>query len=102
MTDMAAVVTGPDGLSPISGAQANAIAEALKTLRAAGGAIREIFGTAPEDLVALLGGSWLKVKRAENLIRTIAKAHERLKKDGIKVEPTSLSIGLPILEARRE
>jgi hypothetical protein len=57
MTDMAAVVTGPDGLSPISDAQANAIAEALKTLRAAGGAIREIFGTAPEDLVALLGGS---------------------------------------------
>ena len=58
-----------------------------------------MFGTVPEDIVALLGGNWLRVRRAENLLVTLEKARERLEKRGIKVEPTSLSIGLPILIA---
>jgi hypothetical protein len=92
-------MSDPPALIPISDAQAKAIEEALKTLRAGGSALREILGTVPEDVVALLGGNWLKVKRAENLLRTIAKAQERLKRDGIKAEPASLSIGLPLLAA---
>lgn len=86
-------------LIPVSDAQAKAIEEAIKTLRAAGGFLREAFGTVPEDVVALLGGNLLKVRRAENLIRTLAKAQERLQKDGIKVEAASLSLGLRILVA---
>ena len=84
---------------PVSEEQAKAIQEALKTLRSAGDYLREVLGTVPEDVVALLGGNWLKVKRAENLIRTVEKARERLNKDHIKFEPASLSIGLPILIA---
>jgi hypothetical protein len=86
-------------LIPISDEQAKAVQEALKTLQGVGGYLREILGTVPEDVVALLGGNLLKVKRAENLIRTLAKAHEKLKRDGIKAEPASLSLGLPILIA---
>jgi hypothetical protein len=86
-------------LIPISDAQAKAITEALKTLQGVGGFLKEMFGAVPEDVVGLLGGDWLKVRRAENLYRTINKAHERLKKEGIKPEAASLSIGLPILAA---
>ena len=84
---------------PISDAQARAIEEAFKTLHATGGAVWEIVGVPLDDLVGLLGGNWIKARRAENLARLFAEAHARLKKDGIKVEPASLSIGLPILEA---
>ena len=86
-------------LIPITDEQAKAVREALKVLEAVGASLREICGTVPEDVVALLGGNWLKVRRAENLIRTVKKAQERLKRDGIEAEPASLSIGLPILQA---
>ena len=92
-------MSDPGNLVPFSDEQAKAVQEALKTLQGVGGFLREMFGTAPEDVVALLGGDWLKVRRAENLLRTIQRAHERLKKDGIKPEAASLSIGLPILIA---
>lgn len=89
----------PGNLVPFSDEQAKAVQEALKTLQGVGGFLRKMFGTVPEDVVALLGGNLLKVRRAENLLRTIQRAHERLKKDGIKPEAASLSIGLPILIA---
>jgi hypothetical protein len=92
-------MSDPGNLVPFSDEQAKAVQEALKTLQGVGGFLKEMFGTAPEDVVALLGGDWLKVRRAENLLRTIQRAHERLKKDGIKPEAASLSIGLPILIA---
>lgn len=88
-----------NSLIPITDEQAKAIQEAIKTLQSVGEFLREALGTAPEDVVALLGGNWLKVRRAENLIRTLAKAKARLKRDGIKVEAASLSLGLPILIA---
>jgi hypothetical protein len=84
---------------PISDAQAEAFKEALKTLQGAGGFLREMLGTVPEDLVGLLGGDWLKARRAENIIRILVKAHLRLERGGIKPEPASLSISLPILRA---
>jgi hypothetical protein len=93
----------PDSIIPISDAQAKAIEEALKTLQGFGGFLRETFGTVPEDLVGLLGGDWLKVRRAENLIRSLQKAKERLKARHVETaEPASLSIGLPILVAAAE
>jgi hypothetical protein len=81
---------------------AKASGEAVKALRAAGGAVWEILGVPLEDLVGLLGGNWIKVRCAENLVRTFAKASERLKRDGITAAPASLSLALPILEAAAE
>jgi hypothetical protein len=53
--------------------------------------------------VGLLGGDLLKVRRAENLVRTIQKARERLKARRIEMEePASLSITLPIFVAAAE
>jgi hypothetical protein len=94
-----ALQTFLDTLVPISDEQAKAIQEALKTLQGVGGFLREMCGTVPEDVVALLSGNWLNARRAENLLRTVQRAHERLKKDGIKPEAASLSIGLPVLIA---
>jgi Abortive infection alpha len=77
-----------------------AIGEALKTLQGFGGFLRDMFGTVPEDVAALLGGNWLKVRRIENLARILGKARERLRARRVEApEPASLSIALPILVA---
>jgi abortive infection alpha-like protein len=61
---------------------------------------KETFGTVPQDVVGLLGGDWLKVRRAENLARILDKTQERLRARRVEApEPASLSIGLPILSA---
>jgi hypothetical protein len=84
-------------LIPISDEQAKAIQEALKTLQGLGSFLRETLGTVPADVVGLLGGDYLKVRRAENLSKIIGKAKERLEKQGVKTEPPSLPLLLPIL-----
>jgi hypothetical protein len=66
-------------LIPVSDEHAKAIQEALKTLQGFGGFLRETFGTVLQDVVGLLGGDWLKVRRAENLARILDKARERLR-----------------------
>ena len=89
-----------DSLIPISDEQAKAIQEALKTLRGFGGFLENTFGTVPQDLVGLLGGDWLKVRRAENLARILDKTKERLRARRVETsEAASLSITLPILIA---
>jgi hypothetical protein len=93
-------MTDPTSLVPISDEQAKAIQEALKTLQGFGGFLKETFGTVPQDLVGLLGGDWLKVRRAENLVRILEKARERLRAKRVNApEPASLSLALPILVA---
>src|SRR5262249_25157763 len=72
---------------------------ALKTLRGVGGFLREVFGTVPEDLIGVLGGDWLKVKRAENAAEILEKAQERFKARRATPKPASLSTTLPILFA---
>jgi Abortive infection alpha len=97
----------PNSLIPISEEQAKAIQEASKALQEAlrivqGSAsfLREMFGTVPEDVVALLGGNWLKVRRAAQLVRMLDKARERLRARRVEApEPASLSIVLPIFVA---
>jgi hypothetical protein len=90
-------------LIPISDEQAKAIQEALKTLRGLGGYLKQTLGTVPEDIVGLLGGDWLKVRRAENLVCTVKKMRERLRARGVEpTEPPSLSLLLPILVAAAE
>jgi hypothetical protein len=88
----------PTSPSPISDEQAKQ--EALKILQGLGAFLRDTFGTVPQDLVGLLGGDWLKVRRAENLARILEKAKVRLRARHLETpEPASLSIALPILVA---
>jgi hypothetical protein len=53
-----------DNLIPISDEQAKAIQEALKTLQRFGGFVADTLGTVPQDVIGLLGGDWIKVRRA--------------------------------------
>ncbi len=50
-----------DSLIPVTDEQAKAIQEALKALQGLGGYMKDTFGTMPQDIVALLGGDYLKV-----------------------------------------
>jgi hypothetical protein len=87
-------------LVPISDEQAKLFQEAVKALEGLGGFLKEILGTVPHDIVGLLGGDWLRVRRAENLARIVAKSKDRLKARQVEPpEPASLSIVLPILVA---
>jgi hypothetical protein len=94
------VVASGGDLVPISDAQAELFKEAVKALEGLGAFLKEILGTVPHDIVGLLGGDWLRVRRAENLARIIEKSKERLRARGVEpTEPASLSIVLPILVA---
>jgi hypothetical protein len=86
-------------LIPISDEQAKAIQEALKTLQGFGGFLRETLGTVPADVVGLLGGDYLKVRRAENLAKIIERAKKRLEQRQTKTEPPALPLLLPMLTA---
>jgi hypothetical protein len=87
-------------LVPLSDEQAKAVQEALKTLQGFGGFLRETFGTVPQDVVGLLGGDWLKVRRAKNLAEIIEKTKEKLEARHVKPdEPASPSLIIPILVA---
>jgi abortive infection alpha-like protein len=99
-------MTDPTSLVPISDEQAKAaqeafkaFQEAVKALVGAGKFLRETFGTVPEDVVALLGGNWLKVRRAEQLAGMLAKTEERLHARRVEGHEPSLSIALPIFVA---
>jgi hypothetical protein len=90
----------PNDLIPVSDEQAKLLMEALKTLQGFGEFLREILGTVPEDLVALCGGDWLKVRRLENLAGLLHKLKEHLRARGVThTEPANLKIALPIFEA---
>jgi hypothetical protein len=94
------MMTESTSIIPVSDEQAKAIQEALKTLRGLGSFLEKTFGTVPQDLVGLLGGDWLKVRRAENLARILEKARERLRARGVEApQPASLSLALPLLVA---
>jgi hypothetical protein len=85
-------------LIPISDEEARLGQEVLKTLRGLGSFFEKTLGSTPEDLVAHLGGDWLRVRRAENLVRLFEAARRRLA--DLHVEepmPASLSVALPIL-----
>lgn len=85
---------------PISDEQAKLATKALEVLEDFGGFLREMLGTVPEDVVGLLGGDWLKVRRATNFAEMLAKARERLDKRGVKDRAeVSLTLALPLLRA---
>jgi hypothetical protein len=83
---------------PISDEQAKLGQELLKTFRGLGSFFEKALGSTPEDLIAYLGGDWLRVRRAENLVRLFEKARQRLgDRNGQDPIAASLSIALPIL-----
>jgi Abortive infection alpha len=87
-------------LIPISDEQAKLGHKALEVLQGFGGFLREMLGTVPEDVVGLLGGDWLKVRRAVNMASILGKAREKLERRGVEHrEEVSLSLALPLLHA---
>jgi hypothetical protein len=88
-----------ENLIPISDDQAKLGQEILKTLRGFGSFLEKALGSTPEDLIAYLGGDWLRVRRAENLMMLFEKAKQRLADRNVKTPiPASLSVALPILQ----
>jgi Abortive infection alpha len=92
-------MTEDSNLIPISDEQAKAVQEALKTLQGLGGFLKATFGTVPQDVVGLLGGDYLRVRRAENLFRTMEKAKKRLEDGHVKQPDAPPSLALPIMIA---
>jgi hypothetical protein len=88
-----------DSLIPISDEQAKLGQEALKAFQGLGGYMKETFGTMPQDIVALLGGDYLKVRRAENLFRMIEKAKKRLEDNHVTDPDAPPSLAIPIMIA---
>lgn len=90
--------------------QAKAIQEALKfgtqsleTARAFGAYVAGIFGTVPDDIVGLVFGDALRLKRAENIVRLIRRSGALLDARNITTrEDVPLSLGLPLLTAAAE
>ena len=86
-------------LIPVSDEQAKAIQEALKTLQGIGGFLQSTFGTLPQDIVGMLGGDYLKVRRAENIVRITEKAKKRLADRAVENADAPPSLAIPILIA---
>ena len=87
-------------LIPISDEQAKLLREALEVLRSVGGFVRGALGTVPEDLVGVLGGDWLKVRRVKNLAQMIEKARDRLERRQVtNSQEAELTLALPLYEA---
>jgi Abortive infection alpha len=90
---------GDNSLIPISDEQARLGQEALKTLQGVGGFMKDALGTVPQDVVGLLGGDYLKVRRAENLSRMIQKAKKRLEDNHVTEPDAPPSLAIPIMIA---
>ena len=84
----------------LSDEEAKLARQGLEVLQGFGGFLREMFGTVPEDMVALLGGDWLKVRRATNMAEMLRRAREKIKGRCIsEPQPVSLTVALPLLRA---
>jgi hypothetical protein len=56
-------------------------------------------GSSPEDLIGYFAGDRLRIRRAENIVRMMYQAKERLLERGVEqTKPATLSIALPLLE----
>ena len=102
-----AVLSGSEGLEPVSGEEAQAVAEAAKTswenVKAAGGLgayLADIVGSIPDDLLDLRVGDWLAQKRRQHLAileRNAARSLEGISAERLN-EP-SPSLLIPLLQA---
>lgn len=88
------------GLIPVSDAQAELGAEALRTLRSAGSYLADIVGDLPKDFIGWLVGDRIKAIRAKRLVKLAADADAYARLQGAaEPEPPPLKIAIPILEA---
>jgi hypothetical protein len=89
----------PDSIIPISDEQAKLGQEIVKMLRGAGSFLDKALGSTPQDLIAYLGGDWLRVRCVENLVKLFERARQRLADWHVsEPRPAALSIALPILQ----
>jgi hypothetical protein len=89
-----------DSLIPISDDQAKLGREIVGAGRDAGGYLADILGDLPKDLLALLIGDKVKIRRVENIFKLWDEAKERLAEQGIEEPaPANLKLALPILAA---
>ncbi len=83
-----------------------AVAEtAGKVVDAASGLGRflaKMLGTVPEDAVGLLGGDWISHLRSRNAHRLQLRTDEILGLRNAEIEPLSLSVARPLLEAAQD
>lgn len=90
---------------PVTDEQAKALQEAFKLggkgldlAKALGSYLAQVLGSTPADVVGLLGGDWIRVRRAENLVLTMQRARERLRERGVEPQPAPLALAVPLLE----
>jgi Abortive infection alpha len=87
-------------LIPISDEQAKLGQEIVGAARDAGGYFTDLLGDLPKDLVSLLIGDRVKVRRVARLAKLWENARNRLQEDGIaEPVPPNLKLALPILIA---
>jgi hypothetical protein len=92
------VKSDDSALIPISDEQAKLGQEIIKAFSGLGSFFEKALGSVPEDLIGYLGGDWLRIRRAENIAKTMNKTKERLEAWGVKDQkPASLTVALPIL-----
>jgi hypothetical protein len=96
-------------LIPITDEQAKAIQEvakvggqSLEIVTSLGGYFARVLGTVPEDIVGILGGDALRVRRVENAARRVQDAKARLDSRNVQSEPPPLSLLGPILNPASE
>jgi DNA-binding MarR family transcriptional regulator len=89
-----------DSLIPISDEQAKLGQELVGAGRDAGGWLADFLGELPRDLLGLLAGDKVKVRRAERLAKLWDEAKKRLADQGIgEPTPANPKLVLPILAA---
>lgn len=77
--------------------------KALDAAQAGGAYLARMLGTAPEDVVGLLGADLLRQYRIRNWHRISQKAFDKLDRRGVEqMEPLSAKVIVPLLEAASE
>ena len=84
----------------LSKVEAELLKEGIKTLDKASVWFGRVFGSVFEDLVGLVVGDRLRIRRMENIIELMKEVDERLSGRSFeKLEPAPLALAIPILEA---
>lgn len=83
-------------------AVAVATGKAIDAGRDLGGFAAKVLGTLPEDAVGLLGGDWVSHVRQRNAHRLQLRTDEILATRNAEIEPVSLSVARPLLEAAQD
>lgn len=83
-------------------ATATTVGKAIDATSDLGGWVGKVLGTIPEDAVGLLGGDWISEVRTRNAHRLQMRTDEILAQRNAEIEPLSLSVARPLLEAAQD